>query len=144
MIGEIRKHGEAGFTYQPVSKDSPKEGWVSGTEKGTGRLVEHASGVPEKKLVAELEEFARSRWSQFQKDPQAHIGGWYDKSDDTLHYDVSEVTGQDKKAQCVAFAVTKSQRAIFSLKDMETYDLTEGDYKQYGGDRWQTLLANRP
>ncbi|MCA1782237.1 MAG: hypothetical protein ABR616_13675 [Dermatophilaceae bacterium] len=110
LSAEITKN--EGFTYQPISNNSPTSGFA-------------VSPYPERELVVQASELSRQTINDYldknapfvAEDPDRHIGGWFNKKTNRVYLDV--VVVKETQEEALAAAVEFNQLAYFNLSTGE-------------------------
>lgn len=91
LLDEFKRTG--GFTYQPIMKNSPKEGFV------VSIFPQYQKIIPGKGLTAEqVEDYMEKHAEVLNFDPRAHLGAWLDTESERVYLDVSIVEPDRRKA----------------------------------------------
>ncbi len=104
----LREHG--GFTYQPVAGLSPTEGYVVSPFPDDSLIID--ASVDNQELEDILTDYILSKASAF-TDPSVHLGGWHDKQNDKIFFDLSVVVTDEAEAR--RMSETYNQLAYYDL-----------------------------
>ncbi len=122
MLKDVAKP-DGGFTYSPVSDDSPAEGFALSVHKDRERVA------PAAKVTAKaIWEYVDENWDLLKEDGN-FIGAWHNPSDDQVYLDVSTVVGSRQDAE--RLGREHGQLAYFDLKAGQSVpiDAKEDDHE---------------
>jgi DNA topoisomerase-1 len=111
-----RLHSEIdgnGFSYHPVHHDSPKLGFAVSAYKEREMILE-----PGEVGAETIQQYYEDNKDAFEKDPGAHVGGWYDPNEDRVCLDVSSVV--DSEEDAIDVAIKHDQDGIYDIKNGRT------------------------
>lgn len=111
MYGALLSEG--GFTYQPITNDSPKKGYA-------------LSIFPEYETVlnamdissTSIRSFMEKTMGVIQENPQAHLGGWFDRDAGKIYLDVSVIVNDADEARSLCRQY--NQEGFYDLEKGET------------------------
>jgi DNA topoisomerase I len=110
LMGRLRSSG--GFTYQPFTLDSPKEGYALSIVRDKERVL---TGTVTEKDVAD---YLAEHDQVLRDNPNAYLGGWVDTETGKVYLDISIVERNLDKA--VKLAKEHGQEGIYDLGKFET------------------------
>jgi PBSX family phage portal protein len=108
-----------GFTYQPVTKDSPTSGYALSILPGNEKVI-----AQDKVDEASIKTYLDDHKDLFEKDHSAHVGGWLDTSTGKVYLDVSVIEPDKEKA--IELAKANNQEGIYDLAGQQTIIVTRG------------------
>ena len=110
-----------GFTVHPITGKSPKKGYMVATVRDEELILDK---LTENKLAG----FIQRNASNFAKDKNLHVGGWYNVEDGQIYLDLSTNVSSLSKAK--SLAKKHQQIAIWDVAnkdEINTEDLWKGD-----------------
>jgi hypothetical protein len=116
LAAALAEHG--GFTYQPASHDSPKEGYALSIMPGNERVIE--GEITPQHIQAYMDDHAQL----FRDNPNAHFGAWRDPASGKVYLDISIV--EPDRATAISLGKAHGQISIYNLGTGETVNLQDG------------------
>jgi hypothetical protein len=108
-----RRARMGGFTFDPHRSVYPKSGLAVA-------MPGHSKIIPARKFGREqLDAYLDEHRKTIESNPQAHIGGWYDRKHDEIVLDVVEVFPKNQRAKAISAGRKRNEQAIFDLERLE-------------------------
>jgi hypothetical protein len=112
---------DGGFTYNPNTKTQPTEGLAVSTYPENEKIIEWSEDLTThqvKNLRRQLRAYVKKHKEDFNNNPRAHFGGWYDAENGRIYLDVTTIVNTDSEA--LKLSKQHNQEAYFNLETFET------------------------
>lgn len=106
---------DGGFTYHPSTHTYPSKGYAVATYRDFEKIFEATTEVSVDELITpnDIKAFYAAHKDTFAKDPNAHIGGWFDTENNKVYLDVSSIL--TNKREAMKLGRQYKQEAIYDL-----------------------------
>jgi hypothetical protein len=136
-----------GFTYQPMSNQTPKTGFVVAAFPERQRRISRAEYA--KDARGEIDRYDKAQRSFIAEDPQRHLGGWDDKVTGDVFLDVTVIKATEAEGRKLGrdtdqYAIWDLERGRGDNDSSERRDRTDRGAQVDARDRGLPRSRRRP
>lgn len=133
----LSKVEQGGFTYNPISKESPTSGFAVSVTQGREKVIK-ADSISENDIA----EYLDANKDIFETTKGANVGGWFDKETGKIYLDISVVT--PNKEQAIEMAQKHNQEGIYDLSAGQTIITKPEDQRRRALKRYRSREVSIP
>lgn len=113
LLRDIERSG--GFTYQPITGDTPKEGFALSIYPEHEKVI--SADLPQQEKARLITQYIKDKKEIWSK-PDHYVGGWHDTESGKIYLDVSIITRDNEVAR--KLAIQHGQEGYYDLGKGET------------------------